>query len=68
VRCLSLTKSEIFFSWTLEKKYLWNYFSRSAQVITEFGGSEINQVIADPNKDDENKWTLNSSLLAASPH
>jgi len=37
-------------------------------VITEFGGSEINQVKADLDKDDENKRTLNSSLLAASPH
>jgi len=36
--------------------------------MTEFGGSEINQVNADPDKDDENKRTLNSSLLAASPH
>jgi len=36
--------------------------------MTEFGGSEINQVKADPDKDDENKRTLNSSLLAASPH
>jgi len=47
---------------------VWNCFSRSAQVITEFGGNEINQVNADPDKDDENKRTLNSSLLAASPH
>jgi len=37
-------------------------------VITEFGGNEINQVKADPDKDDENRRTLNSSLLAASPH
>ena len=34
----------------------------------EFGGNEINQVNADRDKDDENKRTLNSSLLAASPH
>jgi len=56
---ISLTKSVIFFSWTPEKKYLWNCFSRSAQVIIEFGGNEINQVKADPDKDDENKRTLN---------
>ena len=37
-------------------------------MITELGGDEINQVKADPDKDDENKRTLNSSLLAASPH
>jgi hypothetical protein len=36
--------------------------------MTEFRGNEINQVKADPDKDDENKLTLNSSLLAASPH
>jgi len=37
-------------------------------VTTEFGGSEINQVKADPDKKDVNKRTLNSSLLAASSH
>ena len=37
-------------------------------MITELGGNEINQVKADPDKDDENRRTLNSSLLAASPH
>jgi len=37
-------------------------------VITELRGNEINQVKADRDKDDENKRTLNSSLLAASPH
>jgi len=33
-------------------------------VITELGGNDINEVKADPDKDDENRRTLNS----ASPH
>jgi len=36
--------------------------------MIEFGGNEINQVNADPDKDDENNRTLDSSLLVASPH
>jgi len=32
------------------------------------GGNKINHVKADPDNDDENRRTLNSSLLAASPH
>jgi len=35
---------------------------------TEFGGNKMNQVKADPYRDDENKRTLNLSLIAASPH
>jgi len=38
------------------------------QVTTELGGNDINQVKADPDNDDKNKRTLNSSLLVASPH
>ena len=66
LRCFNLTRSVIFFSWTLEKKYLWNCFSKSAQVITELGGNDINQVKADLDNEDENKRTLSSSLLAVS--
>jgi hypothetical protein len=36
--------------------------------MTEFGGNEINQVKADLDKYDEKSQTLNSSLVAASPH
>ena len=50
------------------KEVFMKRFSRSAQIITKFGGNEMNHVKADPDKDDENKQTLNSSLLAASPH
>ena len=50
------------------KEILMKLFFRSAQVIIEFGGNEMNHVNADPDKDDENNQTLNSSLLAASPH
>ena len=50
------------------KEVFVDCISRSAQVITELGGNEINEVKADPDKDDENRRTLNSSLLAASPY
>ena len=51
-----------------KKEVFVELFSRSAQVITELGGSDMNQVKVDLDNDDENRRTLNSSLIPASPH
>ena len=48
--------------------YLLLMDSRKEVFVELLGGNDMNQVKADPDKDDENKRTLNSSLLAASPH
>jgi len=56
--CLKLVRSDNFSSVTLEKKNLWNCFSKSAQYNMEFAGSVVNLAKADPDKEKENNRTL----------
>ena len=63
---LMVVKSAIFFSPVPVQKYVWNFFSRSAQLAMELTGSDENQVKAGPDRDNEKKWTRWASSMDGS--
>jgi hypothetical protein len=48
--------------------YLWNFFSKSAQLRIELAGRDANHVKADPNRDSGSSRTLRASSVVASLH
>jgi hypothetical protein len=51
-----------------EKKWLWNYCSKSDHLMIELAGSDVNYENAGHDRDEENKCILSASMLPASPH
>jgi hypothetical protein len=64
---LKLVRSVIFFFAVPLYKYVWNFFSRSAHPVIEFGSSDENQLKDSQDRDNGKNQTLCASSIDAPP-